>query len=79
MPRVAFIASKKTRKEDIDKSTDGRVDFYRVGSEFAVVANDGTLFISDQPGRTARLSPDGHSIIITDTSTGIKTDSIVIE
>ena len=78
VPRVAFIASKKTKKEDIDKSTSGRVDFYRIGSEFAVVANDGTLFINDQPGRTARLSADGQSIIITDTSTGIQTDSIVI-
>ena len=78
VPRVSFIAKNQTKKEDIDKSTSGRVDFYRVGSEFAVVANDGTLFINDQPGRTASLSADGQSVIITDTSTGIQTDTIVI-
>lgn len=63
IPRVAFIPSETTEPSELTEDTPGRVDFYRMGSKFMEIANNGTLFIFDQPGgETATI--DGSVLVI---------------
>lgn len=64
IPRVAFIPSETTEPSELNEDTPGRVDFYRMGSKFMEIANNGTLFIFDQPetGETATI--DGSVLMI---------------
>lgn len=60
---MAFIPSETTEPSELTEDTPGRVDFYRMGSKFMEIANNGTLFIFDQPGgETATI--DGSVLVI---------------
>ena len=61
---MAFIPSETTEPSELTEDTPGRVDFYRMGSKFMEIANNGTLFIFDQPetGETATI--DGSVLMI---------------
>lgn len=64
IPRVAFIPSETTEPSELTEDTPGRVDFYRMGSKFMEIANNGTLFIFDQPETGETASIDSSCLVI---------------
>jgi len=68
IPRVSLIINKGEEHTSPSKYNDNGpswIDYSRIGDKFAQIANNGTLFLTDQPDKGQYASIDGSVLIIT--------------